>query len=184
VRDESSSEATAGAFPATAWSKLFAVRNATSTERRDEFNFLIGRYWKPVYYHVRRCGCAHEEAEHRVQGFFRFASSRISSPRRIQSGPFRNLLLSSLNNYFANQHPWEHAQKRRSEKGFVDIHNLGSDGGWRIVTSSLSHDRSDRKNRKRSRSSAGRSSQTSNFCLEPLVSHVGFKGLYVKPFHS
>ena len=92
------------------------------------FYFLNGRYWKPVLLSVRRRGCAHEEAEDRVQGFFRFAfDQNLFAKADPKRGRFRNLLLSSLNNYLANQHRWEHAQKRRPEKGFVDIHNLISD---------------------------------------------------------
>ena len=123
-------DANHGAFPATAWSKHFAIRDAASIERRDLLNLLIHRYWKPVYYYVRRRGCEHTDAEDRVQGFFSFCiDQNLFAKADPKRGRFRNLLLSSLNHYLANQHRWEHAQIRHPEQGFVNIHELVSGEG-------------------------------------------------------
>jgi RNA polymerase sigma-70 factor (ECF subfamily) len=96
-------------------------------ERRDLFNGLIQRYWRPVYFYVRRTGSAHEEAEDRVQGFFAFCiEQNLFAKADPARGRFRNLLLSSLNHYLANEHRREHAQKRHPQQGFVNIHDLAS----------------------------------------------------------
>lgn len=124
---DSESGAPGGAFPATHWSRFMALRDGTSTERTAILNFLILRYWKPVYCYLRRCGCGEEEAKDLVQDFFVFCLQRDffdqADPAR---GRFRSFLLGSLQHFLANARRAAHAQKRRPEQGFVPLRDPAS----------------------------------------------------------
>jgi len=119
---ESGSDAPGGAFPATHWSQFVALRAGARADRASILNFLIQRYWKPVYCYVRRCGYGEEEAKDLVQDFFAFCLQRDffdqADPAR---GRFRNFLLGSLQHFLANARRAAHAQKRRPEQGFVPL---------------------------------------------------------------
>ncbi len=128
---DSESGAPDGAFPATHWSQLAALRAGVGAERTDILNFLIQRYWKPVYCYLRRAGCGEEEAKDLVQDFFVFCLQRDffdqADPAR---GRFRNFLLGSLQHFLANAQRAAHAQKRRPPQGLVSLEELGgSDSG-------------------------------------------------------
>jgi len=111
-----------GAFPATHWSQFAALRAGVDGERTAILNFLIQRYWKPVYCYLRRAGCGEEEAKDLVQDFFAFCLQRDffdqADPAR---GRFRSFLLGSLQHFLANARRAAHAQKRRPEQGFVPL---------------------------------------------------------------
>jgi RNA polymerase sigma-70 factor (ECF subfamily) len=121
-RSDTETGASEGTFPMTHWSKLVAARADAGATRLDALNFLIQRYWKPVYCYVRRCGWGEEDAKDLVQEFFAaclhtdfFAKA---DPAR---GRFRNFLLSSLQHFLKNAHRAAHAQKRHPEQGFVPL---------------------------------------------------------------
>ena len=111
-----------GAFPATHWSQFVALRAGVGAERTAILNFLIQRYWKPVYCYLRRAGSGEEEAKDLVQDFFAFCLRRDffdqADPAR---GRFRSFLLGSLQHFLANARRAAHAQKRRPEQGFVPL---------------------------------------------------------------
>jgi RNA polymerase sigma-70 factor (ECF subfamily) len=111
-----------GAFPATHWSQFAALRAGVDGERTAILNFLIQRYWKPVYCYLRRAGCGEEEAQDLVQDFFAYCLQRDffdqADPAR---GRFRSFLLGSLQHFLANARRAAHAQKRRPEQGFVPL---------------------------------------------------------------
>lgn len=111
-----------GAFLDTHWSKLMAVRAGASSERRSVLNFLIQRYWKPVYCYLRRSGCGEEDAKDLVQEFFaaclRHDFFAKADPAK---GRFRNLLLKSLQHFLANARRAALAKKRHPSKGFACI---------------------------------------------------------------
>lgn len=53
-----------------------ALREGASEERRPILDFLIRRYWKPVYCFVRRSGFDDEHAKDLVQEFFMVVLSK------------------------------------------------------------------------------------------------------------
>lgn len=114
-----------GGFPSTLWSKLLAAGASGSTERRDALNFLLQRYWKPVYCYLRRCGCDEEDAKDLVQDFFaaclREGFFAKADPAR---GRFRNYLLGALRHFLANARRAAQAQKRRPPRGVVSLEEL------------------------------------------------------------
>ncbi len=114
------SAAPEGVFPMTHWSKFAVLRTGGVSERCNALDFLIQRYWKPVYCYLRRSGCGEEEAKDLVQDFFAFCLQHDffdqADPAR---GRFRSFLLGSLQHFLANARRTAHAQKRRPEQGFV-----------------------------------------------------------------
>ena len=123
-----------GAFPLTLWSKLMALRDGDDAGRRAVLDFLIRRYWKPVYRFVRRFGYDDEQAKDLVQEFFMVALTKnLFSKADPERGRFRNLLLKSLQRFMANAHRHDVAQIRRPPEGFVTIHELSSQEGPVVV---------------------------------------------------
>lgn len=119
-----------GAFPATLWSKLIALRDGDDEGRRTILDFLIRRYWKPVYFFVRRLGYDDEQAKDLVQDFFTAAFAKnLFAKADPDRGRFRNLLLKSLQHFLGNARRHERAEIRRPPGGFVTIHELSTEGG-------------------------------------------------------
>jgi len=119
-----------GAFPATLWSKMIALREGDDEGRRAVLDFLIRRYWKPVYFFVRRFGYDDEQAKDLVQEFFMVALAKnLFAKADPERGRFRNLLLKSLQHFLANARRHEGAQIRRPPGGFVTIHELSTQDG-------------------------------------------------------
>lgn len=122
------------AFPVTHWSRLAALKETASGERRDALNFLAERYWKPVYCYVRRRGYEAAEAEDLVQEFFLTAlASELFAKADPARGRFRNLLLKSVQHFLAKEWRDGHAQKRHPAEGLISIRELASEAGAVIV---------------------------------------------------
>ena len=107
-------------FTETRWSKLFAARIAASSERCAIHDFLIRRYWKPVYCYLRRSGCGEEDARDYVQEFFAAClRNDFFDKADPKLGRFRNFLLSALKHFVANARRAALAKKRHPSKGFA-----------------------------------------------------------------
>lgn len=123
-------------FPSTHWSRFASLRAGESAERRQALDFLLQRYWKPVYCYIRRCGWSEEDAKDLVQEFFVdcLRSGFFAKADRAR-GRFRSLLLRSLQHFLANAGRAAHAQKRRPPQGFVSLEKLAdsSSGGFQPV---------------------------------------------------
>ena len=109
-------------FTETHWSKLFEARIAASNERCSILDFLIRRYWKPVYCFLRSSGCGEEEAKDLVQDFFAAClHNGFFDKADPKMGRFRNLLLTSLKHFVANARRAAMAKKRHPSEGFAYI---------------------------------------------------------------
>ena len=123
-----------GVFPVTLWSKLAGLRENSGEERRAILDFLIRRYWKPVYCFVRRSGVDDEQAKDLVQEFFMKALAKDLFARADPArGRFRNFLLKSLQHFLANARREAFAKKRHPEDGFVSIHELSTQEGGPVI---------------------------------------------------
>ena len=123
-----------GVFPVTQWSKLVDLRENTGEERRAILDFLIRRYWRPVYCFVRRSGSDDEQAKDLVQEFFMVAIAKdLFSKADPERGRFRNFLLTSLKHFLANARREAFAKKRHPEEGFVSIHELSTQEGGPVI---------------------------------------------------
>ncbi len=109
------------AFPETSWGLVLATRD-DARSGRDPFAVLCGRYWKPVYAHLRRQGFAPADAEDLVQGFFLHLIERGTVGRADPArGRFRSFLLGALRWFLSNEYERESARKRGGHSTFVSI---------------------------------------------------------------
>lgn len=121
-------------FPRTHWSLLAAVKAIDDAERREALNFLVERYWKPLYCYVRKRGYGAAEAEDLVQEFFLTAFAKdLFAKADPARGRFRNFLLKSMQHFLAKEWRDGHAKKRHPAEGFAAIHELASQSGPVVV---------------------------------------------------
>ena len=74
---------------------------------------LFQTYWYPLYAYVRRRGYGEQDAEDLVQAFcVHLQEKQALAKADRQRGKFRTFLLSSLQNFLANENARAHAQKR------------------------------------------------------------------------
>lgn len=111
----------AGGFHTTRWSIVLACGNDTDTPQAQEaLADLFQTYWYPLYAYVRRRGYSEEDAEDLVQAFCAHLHQKHALAKADpQRGKFRTFLLSSLQNFLANEHARTHAQKRGGDREMV-----------------------------------------------------------------
>jgi len=115
-------------FPSTHWSLLAAVKDEITESHRAALNILIEKYWKPVYYYLRKRGYNNEDAKDLTQDFFTtWLQKDLFGKADASRGRFRTYLLTSLNNFLSNVYRAKNAQKRRPPGGFVSVHRLSAD---------------------------------------------------------
>ena len=83
-------------FPQTAWTRL--LDPALSEKVLEE---LSARYWKPLYFYLRRKGFSNEHAKDLTQGFFLevVLGGELIQKADQNRGKLRTLLLAALNRY-------------------------------------------------------------------------------------
>jgi RNA polymerase sigma-70 factor (ECF subfamily) len=94
-------------FGETAWTVILRARD------QKELGALLERYWKPIYFYVRRKGHDVEDAKDLTQAFFmdfieRDALAKVSKTK----GRFRSYLLTCLEHYLCNEYDRRKAKKR------------------------------------------------------------------------
>jgi RNA polymerase sigma-70 factor (ECF subfamily) len=108
-----------GALPDTLWTEV--LRAGGDTPRaKAALERLVSRYWKPVYFFLRRRGTGVEDAKDLTQAFFADLLERgaiaQADPAR---GRFRSWLLACLRNFAADQADKARAARRGGEARFV-----------------------------------------------------------------
>ncbi|MBI2933668.1 MAG: sigma-70 family RNA polymerase sigma factor [Planctomycetes bacterium] len=100
-------------FQPTLWSVVLRAKDPASPERRDALERLLQIYWKPAYFFLRGRGLDVEAAKDIAQGFFTAFLER-DALRHVERGrgKFRTFLLTSLENYLADEKDRARAQKR------------------------------------------------------------------------
>ena len=117
-----------GRFPTTHWTQIAAVRGEITAEQGQALNFLIRRYWRPVYQYLRRRGFRNEDAKDLVQEFFTSCLSKEFLGRADPTrGRFRAFLLACLDRFVSNVRRAAHAQRRCPAAGIVSLDDLGTD---------------------------------------------------------
>lgn len=94
-----------GRFEPTRWSLVLKAADAgDAAGARGALEELLPRYWRPVYFYIRRRGLDPETAKDLTQGFFAhlLAGSGLAGvdPAR---GRFRGYLVGALSHFLANQ---------------------------------------------------------------------------------
>jgi DNA-directed RNA polymerase specialized sigma24 family protein len=103
---------------------LSKVGKQESSECTDIVNSLIILYWKAVFCYIRCCGYR-EEAVELTEDFFVHCFLRdVWGRADRQRGRFRNLLITSLNNFLAS----EYKRRKIEHARFVSLDDLSSKG--------------------------------------------------------
>jgi hypothetical protein len=123
-------------FPDTSWTQIRAIALLDQAQRRLLLDHLLGRYWKPVYCHLRCKGCDNESAKDMTQGFFEeivLGRGLVDRADRVK-GKFRTLLLTALDRYATDVHRRQAAARRGPREGLPgipleDLPELPANGG-------------------------------------------------------
>src|SRR5260370_31697816 len=106
-----------GGFTKTRWSLVRRAGGENDTDSREALESLCKTYWPPVYAYVRRRGYDHENALDLTQGFFaQLLEKNYLRAADGKRGKFRSFLLTSVQNYLANEWDKQQAQKRGAGK--------------------------------------------------------------------
>ena len=105
---------TAASFNTTHWTIVLACRDQDDSSAAEQaLANLYQTYWYPLYAYIRRCGYSEHDAEDLVQGFYAHIHEKHALAKADpQRGKFRTFLLSSLQNFLANENERTRAQKR------------------------------------------------------------------------
>jgi RNA polymerase sigma-70 factor (ECF subfamily) len=117
----------ASRFATTRWDLVLASAQTQVPGADAALSDLCQTYWRPLYGFVRRRGYSSADAEDMVQGFFaQFLGERALKKADQGRGRFRTFLLSSLENFLANQWDRASAAKRGGKFQFVQFDQLSS----------------------------------------------------------
>ena len=120
--DQTSMGGTGGVFLTTHWS-LIEKSKSDDDRNRALIGLLLDRYWKPVYFYLRRKGHNNEQAKDLTQGFVHeIVLNRNLIQRADQSkGRFRSFLLHALEQYLIDERHKQNAQKRIPKDKLVSL---------------------------------------------------------------
>ncbi len=103
----------AGRFATTRWSLIAAAGTPDLPEQHAALTELCGTYWPPLYAYVRKRGHSIDDARDLTQSFFaRLLEKATVTAADPQRGRFRTFLLTSMQNFLANEFDRETALKR------------------------------------------------------------------------
>jgi RNA polymerase sigma-70 factor (ECF subfamily) len=109
------------AFPQTRWTLILAARTDEAA-RRAALGQLAERYWRPIYFFLRRKGLAEEDAEDATQGLFlRLMEQDALAGLDPARGRLRGYLRTAADRYRLSLHERESAQKRGGGAQLVDL---------------------------------------------------------------
>ena len=92
-------------FMTTAWTAVLQAQGLDEDVARESMGFLLGRYWRPVYFFIRQKGKGREEAKDLTQEFFtQFLQKNAISYADRSRGRFRTFLLASVCRFLALTH--------------------------------------------------------------------------------
>jgi len=141
------SDDAAARFATTRWDLVVTSAETHLPGAGQALSDLCRTYWAPLYAFVRRRGYAPADAEDLVQGFFaQFLHDRAVKKADRQRGRFRTFLLSSMENYLANEWDRQQAAKRGGDIHFVGLDEFAAaereaTGGAANVSPELVFDR-------------------------------------------
>jgi RNA polymerase sigma factor (sigma-70 family) len=102
-------------FRTTHWSIVLACvsDDENNAQAQEALTKLFRTYWYPLYAYVRRRGYGEQDAEDLVQAFCVYLHEKHTLAKvDPQRGKFRTFLLTSLQNFMANEEARARAQKR------------------------------------------------------------------------
>ena len=123
-----------GQFTTTHWSIVFACTGEEDIgEAREALGKLFQIYWYPLYAYVRRRGYGEHDAEDLVQAFcLHLQEKHALAKADPQRGKFRTFLLTSLQNFLANQEARSRAQKRGGGREIIFLDSEEARARYRL----------------------------------------------------
>lgn len=110
-------------FPATVWEDLRHAQSATPDTRRKALGELCGRYWKPIYRHLRIAWAkSNEDAKELTQAFLLWLIEGDALERYQPGRASFRTYLKSLLRHFIQHH--DEALHRLKRGGGIDICSL------------------------------------------------------------
>lgn len=122
-RDDKTTGRWRHAFQTTHWTGIQKAKTHHKARRQASVNNLIQRYWKPIYWYLRRQGYDNSDAEDLTQGFFCevVLGHELIQQAEEAKGRFRSFLLTALSHYVTSVHRKETARKRFPAAGVVSL---------------------------------------------------------------
>jgi len=117
-------------FQPTRWSVVLAARGGLTAESRPAVERLIGTYWGPVYWAIRRgWGKTREDAKDLVQEFFtHFLERGVTAGFDPDKGRFRSYLYAALRHFLQQEKRDRSRLKRGGGKLPFSLDELHDDG--------------------------------------------------------
>jgi RNA polymerase sigma factor (sigma-70 family) len=124
-------------FNTTHWTIVMACADEENEgEAQHALASLFQTYWYPLYVYVRRRGYGEHDAEDLVQAFcLHLQEKHALAKADRERGKFRTFLLSSLQNFLANERERAQAQKRGGGREFVRLDAEEADARYRLEPS-------------------------------------------------
>ena len=121
-------------FNTTHWTIVLACEDESDSERAQEaLASLFQTYWYPLYAYVRRRGYGEHDAEDLVQAFcLHLQEKHALAKADRQRGKFRTFLLSSLQNFLANENERARAQKRGGGRDLIRLDAEEADARYQL----------------------------------------------------
>lgn len=121
-------------FNTTHWTIVLACGDESDSARAQEaLASLFQTYWYPLYAYVRRRGYGEHDAEDLVQAFCLHLQERHALAKADrQRGKFRTFLLSSLQNFLANENERARAQKRGGGRDLIRLDAEEADARYKL----------------------------------------------------
>jgi len=118
----------ASRFATTRWDLVLASAQTQAPGADEALSDLCRTYWRPLYAFVRRRGYSPADAEDLVQTFFaQFLQDRTVKKADPLRGRFRTFLLTSLQNFLANEWDRASAAKRGGKFRFIAFDELATE---------------------------------------------------------
>src|SRR4051812_13476131 len=112
---------------------LACAEDEDSARAQEALANLFQTYWYPLYVYVRRRGYGEPDAEDLVQAFCLHLQEKHALARADRErGKFRTFLLSSLQNFLANERERAHAQKRGGGRELIRLDAEEADARYRL----------------------------------------------------
>jgi RNA polymerase sigma-70 factor (ECF subfamily) len=121
-------------FHTTHWTIVLACDDASDSGRAQQaLASLFQTYWYPLYAYVRRRGYGEHDAEDLVQAFcLHLQEKHALAKADRQRGKFRTFLLSSLQNFLANENERARAQKRGGGCDLIRLDAEAADARYQL----------------------------------------------------
>ncbi|MHC4662740.1 MAG: RNA polymerase sigma factor [Planctomycetota bacterium] len=116
------------AFMNTPWTDILSMKMLSEEDRQEKLDSLFRRYWRPVYFFIRRKGKDNEEAKDLTQAFFaRMIEVDIVNRADPEKGRFRSYLLTSVTRFVSSPEGKKTEGKLSYPKGTAFIRQMSSD---------------------------------------------------------